>query len=142
MKISQKQQELIDAYKSGKFRIFALGGGTGCVHKDTLVFNPKTNKYVPIKDYTSGNYVRAYDPTTFSYHDVPCEVPGPIDKTELYLVRTRTKSIIVTKAHKFFSYVRGKEEFRTLSSLSIGDNILVYRDASRASSIYCLILKF
>jgi hypothetical protein len=101
-KPTDKQQELIDAYRSGKYRVFALGGGTGCVAANTRVFNPKKNKYIKIKNYKSGDYVRAYDSTKNTFIDVPCEVPGVAGEAKLFKVTTtRGFSIICTEEHKF-----------------------------------------
>jgi hypothetical protein len=55
MKISRKQNEFIQAVRSGKFDEMALGGGTGCFRGDTLVQTIKGK--IPISLIKKGDFV-------------------------------------------------------------------------------------
>lgn len=122
-KTTDKQRELLEAFQSGKFFIYALGGGTNCVDGDTQIFNSLKNKYIKAKDFKTGDSVRSYCYKSKKYIDTHCENPSIKKRADLYeVVTARGFKITCTKNHKFLS----NNKWTRLSDLCVSDNLQVY----------------
>lgn len=114
---TEKQADFVTS--TAKFSCFA--GGFGCVAGETKIFDPSTGRHVRIDSIKSQKVLGLHMGTLKGVEQIATR-PKKYKKKDLYKVITeRGRTILVTKAHKFFS----PSGWRTLDSLDVGSSLLV-----------------